>query len=83
MFYQLYASKLMDDDDDTYNVRSGLLLMLPEVQTTTFGTSSLTFRGSMLWNSLPDTIKSSPSVVCCKESIREWKDENCTNKNRC
>ena len=66
-----------------YNVRSGPLLMLPQAKTTTYGTSSLTFRGSILWNSLPDAIKSSPSVVYFKRSIKEWKGENCTCKNCC
>ena len=45
--------------------------MLPQAKTTTYGTSSLTFRGSILWNSLPDAIKSSPSVVYFKRSIKE------------
>ena len=66
-----------------YNLRSGSLLMLPQAKTTTYGTSSLTFRGSILWNSLPDAIKSSPSVVYFKRSIKEWKGENCTCKNCC
>ena len=66
-----------------YNLRSGSLPMLPQAKTTTYGTSSLTFRGSILWNSLPDAIKSSPSVVYFKKSIKEWKGENCTCKNCC
>ena len=67
----------------TNNLRSGSILMLPQAKTSTYGTSSLTFRRSMLWNSLPDTIKNSPSVVCFKRSIKEWKGKNCTCRNCC
>ena len=81
----LLLSQLMQKSlkDLGYNLRSGSLLMLPQAKTTTYGTSSLTFRGSILWNSLPDAIKSSPSVVYFKRSIKEWKGENCTCKNCC
>ena len=63
----------------TYNLRSGSLLQLPNAKTTTYGTSSLTFKGSVLWNSLPDTIKDSPwpSVTKFKRVIKEWKGDNC------
>ena len=78
-----FMRNIFQQKELAYNLRSGSLLMLPRAKTTTYGTSSLTFRGSILWNSLPDTIKSSPSVVCFKRSIKEWKGENCTCKNCC
>ena len=55
--------------DLTYNLRSGSLLKLPTAKT--YGTSSLSFRGSILWNSLPDTIKDSPCANKFKLFIKE------------
>ena len=51
---------LFERKDLTYNQRSGSLLKLPTAKTTTYGTSSLAFRGSILRSSLPDTIKDLP-----------------------
>ena len=53
-----------------YNLRRGNLLSLPRATTTSFGTSSFIFRGSLLWNSLPNQIKDCTSVHSFKSSIR-------------
>ena len=72
---------LFERKDLTYNLRSGSLLKLPKAKATTYGTSSLAFMGSILWNSLPDNIKDSPSFNKFKILIKEWKGENCKCKN--
>ena len=40
-----------------YSLRTSYLLTLPKTRTLRFGTNSLIFRGSQLWNSLPDCVK--------------------------
>ena len=62
MLSKKQIANLIERKDLTYNLRSGSLLQLPTAKTTTYGTSSLAFRGSILWNSLPDTIKDSPCI---------------------
>ena len=40
-----------------YNLRNGNSLQLPHVKSYRFGINSLRFRGSMLWNNLPFSVK--------------------------
>ena len=61
----------------TYILRSSSLLQLQKAKTTIYSTSSLAFRDSILWNSLPGTIKDSPSVDKFRILIKEWKGDNC------
>ena len=44
------------------NLRSGQTLILPATKTQIFGQHSLKFRGSLLWNSLPQKFKAATSV---------------------
>ena len=41
----------------TYDLRIKNTLQIPPTKTISFGIKSLAFRGSILWNSMPDTIK--------------------------
>ena len=45
-----------------YNLRKGQVLSLPSARSTFYGTNSVHFRGSLIWNNLPSYIKSSRSV---------------------
>ena len=51
------------------------LLQVPKVKTSTYGQSSLSFRGSMLWNTLSDSTKSAQSTKSFKTMIKNWKGE--------
>ena len=63
--WDMFQEKIND-----YNLRSKNLLMLPQAKTTTYGNESLSFRGSILWNSLPNDIKTATSVCSFKKSIK-------------
>ena len=41
-----------------YNLSKGQLLSLPPARSTYYGTNSVDFRGSLIWNNLPSYIKS-------------------------
>ena len=45
-------------------------LLIPRVNTTTYGLYSLSYYGSKLWNSLPNTTRSLPTVAAFKSTIR-------------
>ena len=45
-------------------------LLIPRVNTTTYGLHSLSYYGSKLWNSLPNTTRSLPTVAAFKSTIR-------------
>ena len=46
----------------TYDLRIKNTLAIPPSKTISLGINSLAFRGSILWNAMPDTIKS--AVTC-------------------
>lgn len=51
------------------SLRSGQHLVLPQTKTITFGTRSLSFMSSSIWNRLPKTIKESTSISRFKTSL--------------
>ena len=70
-------SDMFQVKDNTYNLRSKNLFMLPQTRTASSGNDSSSFRGSILWNSLPNDIKIATSVYSFKSHIRNWNGENC------
>lgn len=61
-----------------YNLRGQLLVKLPTARSTTYGINSLLFKASIMWNSLPNLIKTSPNISLFKIRIKEWCGESCT-----
>ena len=57
----------------SYNFRKGNLL----AKSTYFGTNSLLFRGSLLWNSLPVTIKNKKSLDEFKSKLKSFGNIDC------
>ena len=51
----------------SYDLRIKNLLQIPKVKTSSYGKSSLSFRGSILWNSLSDSIKSAQNIKDSKQ----------------
>ena len=60
-----------------YNLRVKDLVQLPDTRTLRYGNDSLAFRGSKLWNTLPDKIKSANSVSHFKNNIEDWTGSKC------
>ncbi len=61
-----------------YDLRIKELCHLPSTRSRRYGTSSLSFRGSLLWNSLSDELKLSNSLAIFKREIRSWDGNSCT-----
>ena len=57
-----YVWEFFVKKDAQYNLRSKGLCKLPSVSSQRYGLNSLTFRGSLLWNTIDDEIKLSPSL---------------------
>ena len=55
-----------------YALRKCNLLVLPPAKSTRFGTQSFLFRGSLLWNTLPDSLKSSVSLNSLKILLKKF-----------
>ena len=60
-----------------YNLRKGQVLSLPPARSTYYGTNSVHFRGSLIWNNLPSYIKSSRSVCEFKNNIKNFRNIDC------
>ena len=61
-----------------YSLRTSNLLTLPTTNTKKYGTNSIVFKGSMLWNSLPDSYKNEINIVKFKAKHKDWRCERCT-----
>ena len=60
----------------SYDLRIKNLLQIPKVKTSSYGQSSLSFRGSILWNTLSDSIKSAQNFTGFKIMTRNCKGES-------
>ena len=61
----------------TIDLRAEDLLQLPKPKTVLNGLKSIVFKGSILWNSLPNEIKSSQSTASFKAQIKLWNRDSC------
>ena len=62
----------------SYDLRIKNILQIPKVKTSSYGQNSLSFRGSMLWNTLSDKIKLAQNTKDFKTMIKNWKGESCS-----
>ena len=60
-----------------YNLRIKDVVLLPSTKTVRYGLNSLKFRGSILWNTLPDIIKSAKNDKQFKNRITNWTGSTC------
>ena len=56
---------------------SDQVLSLPPARSTYYGTNSVHFRGSLIWNNLSSYIKSSRSVCEFENNIKNFRDIDC------
>ena len=64
-----------------YSLRSKSTLQLPKLcKTTRFGLNTVVFKGSLLWNNLPNLYKDTNTEFAFKEKIKKWKPKVCTCK---
>ena len=56
-----------------YDLRNKQLLKLPETSTSRYGTQVLCYKGSLLWNMVPNKFKNLDSIEDFKKHIKDWK----------
>ena len=66
--------------DTKYDLRTKDLLQIPAAKCIMFGIDSMKYRGSLLWNSMPDLIKSASSAAILKRNIKIWSGDKCQCK---
>ena len=67
-----YITNMFNHKTHNINLRTSgtSSLVIPHVNTTRYGLHSLSYYGSKLWNSLPNTTRSLPTVKAFKSSVR-------------
>ena len=60
-----------------YNLRTTVLCRLPQVQTNRYGLNCLSFRGSLIWNTLKDEIKRAGTLTKFKKLIAKCDGKAC------
>ena len=55
-----------------YSLRGNYLLKLPDTSTCRYGTHALCFKGSLLWNKIPNKHKNLNFLEEFKSQIKQW-----------
>ena len=61
-----------------YSLGNGSKLTLPKTKSSRFGINSLRFRGSLLWNNLPMTLKNCQDLNEFKQELKNLGNIHCT-----
>ena len=64
---------LLHRNVSTYSLRSSNDLVVPRVNQTTFRLRSVRYEGAVMWNHLPEHIKTAENIATFKKLIRNWK----------
>ena len=72
-----YINTLIDIRENTYNLRNNSRAEICHKRTSNHGLKSFRHIGSVLWNDLPNNIKSSSSLQIFKSSINKWAGPKC------
>ena len=60
-----------------YSSRRPLNLFVPRINQTTYGLRSFRYQGTVLWNSLPEEIKTASNLSSFKKLIKSWEGPHC------
>ena len=63
-----------------YDLRSKQLSKLPETSASRYGTQALCFKGSLIWNMVPNKFKNNDNIEDFKKHIKDWKPTTCSCK---
>ena len=64
-------------NNHNYNLRSESELLLPNVNTVFKGQNSISYFGSVIWNSIPFELRKASSYQIFRSEIKRWRPTNC------
>ena len=64
-------------ENESYNLRSGIHLGSTNMYTAHFGTGTKSSLGPKLWKLIPDKIKQASALSAFKSKIKSWTISNC------
>ena len=62
---------------ERYNLRKQVNFQIPGPKTVTYGTESIQFLGSKIWNLIPNDLKSATNLSIFKANIKKWIPNDC------
>ena len=63
--------------ENIYNTRNFRPFSSHNLKTNIYGTESVTYKSSQIWNIIPNEIKEAKSLIAFKHSIKQWSCDNC------
>ena len=63
-----FMSTIFKEKKTSYQLRNNNLLKIPKPSSTKFGYRSISFRGAIMWNKLPESIKNAENLHTLKKS---------------
>ena len=72
-----FMADIFKPEPTIYNVRTQQRLIIPMVKSVANGYKSITFKGSIIWKSLPNVYKYAPSLTSFKLFIKQWNGDRC------
>ena len=79
----IFMQNIFHPKEVLYELRISNLLHLPRVKSVLHGTSCFAFRGRLLWNQLPDTLKTAPSLTAIKKALVTYKIQGICKCSTC
>ena len=73
---QIMNDILTLDQNDSYNLRSGVTVTIRNIRTNKFGFETISTIGAVLWQNFPNDIKNSDSLNIFKHRIKQWTPNN-------
>ena len=75
-----FMKQVFKQKECVYNLRNKNLLTLPPTRTATFGIRSISFKGSLIWNMIPNSFKEAKSTAAFRNQIKNWQGTECSCK---
>ena len=73
----VYMNNLIIPNQSNCSTRRPLNLFVPRVNQATYGLRSFLYHGTLLWNSLPEEIKTAANLNTFKKLIKNWSGPAC------
>ena len=69
--------EIFHERENNYNLRNCSYFTIPAVNSTYYGTESISNLGPRIWNLVPNKLKELSNINSFKKEIKKWKPENC------
>ncbi len=72
-----FMDAILKTKDISYQLRDNHTIYQPKFKGTTYGKYTFAYYGSHIWNALPNPVRESAEITCCKSRLKTWERANC------